>query len=160
MRVAFELWRLSKARLDVQAITQADYDSARRQYERFRGERLAALGDVLESERQLRGLLGLPTEDGTRIVPSDTPTVAPFQPDWATSLDEALSLRPELLLCRQDLKFRQLDLIREKNKLLPDLRFLATYNVHALGGQIDGGDRPDNAFHELVHDPFGTSSLG
>src|SRR5438445_426085 len=43
MRVAFELWRLSKARLDVQAITQADYDSARRQYERFRGERLAAL---------------------------------------------------------------------------------------------------------------------
>ena len=39
------------------------------------------------------------------------------------------------------MKFRQLDLIRQTNRLLPDLRFLASYNVHSLGGQIDGGPR-------------------
>jgi outer membrane protein TolC len=160
MRVAFEVYRLNKARLDLGKVDERDLSLSRLEYEKFRSERLAALAQVLEGERELRGLLGLPTEDGTRLIPSDSPTVAPFQPDWATSLEEALSLRPELLLARQDLKFRQLDLIRQKNRLLPDLRLLASYNLHSLGGQIDGGDRPDNAFHELISDPFGTLSLG
>ena len=37
----------------------------------------------------MRGVLGMPVEDNTRLVPIDAPTVAPYTPDWqsATSRD-------------------------------------------------------------------------
>jgi outer membrane protein TolC len=160
MQVALEIWRLNLARNKQGTVDLREVKLAERNYETFRGERLAALGMVLENERRLRALMGLPTEDGTRLIPSDTPTLAPVHPDWTISLDEALRLRPELVLERQELKLRQLDLIRLKNALLPDLRFTASYNIHALGGSIDGGDTASNAFHQLVSDPYGTSNLG
>src|SRR5262249_56078936 len=52
------------------------------------------------------------------------------------------------------------DLIRQKNNLLPDLRFVATDTVHSLGSQIDGGSVPQNALHNLVSDPFNNFQLG
>ena len=73
----------------------------RGQYEEFRGERMKALGMVLEAERNLRGLMGLPVEDGKRLVPITPPTLAPYQPDWEFCLQDALKLRPELVLARE-----------------------------------------------------------
>ena len=73
----------------------------------------------------------------------DAPTLAPYQPDWCTALNEALSLRPELVLARHDLKFRQLNLINQKNLLLPDLRFTSTYDINGLGTHLDGGERSE-----------------
>src|SRR5262249_47537726 len=126
MRYAFESWRLTKLTFDANRVAEQDMEQTRVQYEQFRSQRLTAIGQVLESERQLRGLLGLKIEDGYRIVPVDAPTLVAFQPDWRSALDDALARRPELTLAREDLKFRQLDLIRQKNNLLPDLRFVAT----------------------------------
>ena len=132
-----------------------DLEQTRAQYELFRAQRITALGQVLDNERQLRGLLGLPIEDGTRIVPGDQPVLAKYNPDWYTARDEAIALRPELILARQDLKFRQLDLIGQKNLLKPDLRFFATYDVNGLGTRLDGSEvrrlahhrsRPFNAY--------------
>jgi outer membrane protein TolC len=160
MRYAYESWRLTKLGLEFGRAAAQDLEQTRLQYEQFRGQRLQALGQVLESERQLRGLLGLKIEDGYRLVPSDSPILAPVKPDWHTALNSALSRRPELLLARQDLKFRQLDLIRARNNLLPDLRFIATDQLHSVGSQIDGGRTPANAFHNLATDPFNNFSLG
>src|SRR5262249_11440395 len=140
--------------------TEQDLEQARLQYEQFRSQRLAALGQVLESERQLRSLMGLKVEDGFRLIPADSPTLTPFVPNWRLALDEALAQRPELELARQDLKFRQLDLIRVKNDLLPDLRFVATDDIHSIGTHLDEGPKPDNAFHRLFSHPFDNFSLG
>src|SRR5215207_5645743 len=115
-----------------------DLEQTRAQYELFRAQRITALGRVLDAERQIRGLMGLPLEDGSRLVPSDTPTLSPFRPDWASAENEALALRPELVLARQDVKFRQLDLLVQKNSLRPDLRFIATYDINGLGTRLDG----------------------
>src|SRR5260370_41168394 len=71
-----------------------------------------------------------------------------------------MAQRPELLLARQDLKFRQLDLTRLRNNLLQDLRLVATDQVHSVGSRIDGGESPNNAFHNLVSNPFNNWSLG
>jgi hypothetical protein len=61
-------------------------------------------------------------------------------------VNEALSLRPELIIVREDLKVRQLELIREKNNLLPDLRFNGGYNIHGFGNTLSGtGSLPPNA---------------
>jgi outer membrane protein TolC len=160
MRYAFESWRVTDILFRGGRAAEQDVAQTRVQYETFRSQRLTALGQVLENERQLRSLMGLKIEDGQRLVPTDKPTLIAYQPDWHTSLDEALAQRPELVIARQDLKFRQLDLIRQRNNLLPDLRFVGTDTLHSVGSQIDEGSVPQNALHQLASDPFNNFTLG
>jgi outer membrane protein TolC len=160
MRTAYEVWRLTKEGLNIREVRLQNLEQDRLLYEQLRSQRMAALGQILESERQLRSLLGMKIEDGYRLVPNDTPVMTPYAPDWKASLDETLVRRPELILARQDLKFRQLDLIRQRNSLLPDLRFVASDTLHSVGSQLDEGPVPANAFHQLFSDPFNNYSLG
>jgi outer membrane protein TolC len=161
LRQSFEAWKINKERFDAGRISVEDVAQTRGQYELFRAQRIQALQQVLDNERFLRMLIGLPVEDGTQLTPTDTPTLAPYQPDWSTSLNEALALRPELLLAREELKFRQLDLINQKNLLLPDVRFTATYDINGIGQHLDGGPRdPNNAFSSLASDKFNDWQLG
>jgi outer membrane protein TolC len=161
LRQAFTAWDLNRQRYEAGRSNLSDLAQSRGQYELFRSQRLTALNQVLENEHQLRGLLRVPPSDGTRIVPLDAPTLAAYQPDWLTAVNEALALRPELVLARDDLKFRQLDLVNQKNLLLPDLRFTSTYNINGLGTHLDGGPSdPTNAFHSLASDQFNNWSLG
>jgi hypothetical protein len=54
-----------------------------------------------------------------------------------------------------------LDLINQKNLLMPDLRFTSTYDLNGLGSHLDGGSSdPNNAFHSLATDKFNDWSLG
>lgn len=161
LRQAYEAWKINKARFEAGRIPIQDFAQTRQQYELFRGQRIAALADVLEKERQMRGFMNLPVEDGTRLVPVDTPVLAPFQPDWHTAVNEALANRPELVLARNDLKFRQMDLINQKNLLLPDLRFVSSYGLTGIGSRLDGGpNNPNNAFASLASNQFNNWSLG
>jgi outer membrane protein TolC len=160
LRQAYEAWKINKARYEAGRINIQDFAQTRQQYELFRGQRIAALGDVLEKERQLRGFMGLPIEDGCRLVPIDSPTLAPYNPDWSTALNEAIALRPELVLARQDLKVRQLELVNQKNLLLPDLRFTSTYDVNGIGTRLDGGNAGNNAFSSLAQNQYNNWSLG
>src|SRR5262249_190396 len=112
-----------------------------------------------EAERQLRKILGMQVEDGQRLVPSDTPTLAAYQPDWTTALNESLTLRPELVLTREELKIRQLNLIEQRNQLLPDVRFTATYGINSIGNRLDGPDAR-NAFRNLADADFANYEFG
>jgi outer membrane protein TolC len=165
LRQSLVSWQVNKTRYDVGQIAQQDLEQTRAQYELFRAQRVTALGKVLENERQLRLLLGMKIEDGYRIVPSDSPTMAHFKPDWPASENEALALRPELILARQELKFRQFDLIAQKNQLRPDLRFFASYDVNGLGTRLDGppgpaGANSGNALASLTDNVFNSWTLG
>ena len=110
LRQAFEGYRFIEVRVRGRERTAAERwtrpapsssGSARQVYQ--------ARGQVLEAERQLRGLLGLRSDDGTRLVPIDEPNEAPYLPDFYEAANEALANRPELLLARQDLKAQQLE---------------------------------------------------
>jgi outer membrane protein TolC len=161
LRQAFEAWKINRERFEAGRIAIQDVAQTRQQYELFRAQRLQALGTVIDNERNLRTLVGLPIEDGTRLVPVDTPTLAPYQPDWSTSINEALALRPELVIARQDVKFRQLDLRNVEDALKPDLRFTSTYNISSIGTHLDGGPSDvNNAFSNLAKDQFNDWSLG
>jgi outer membrane protein TolC len=160
LRQAFAAWRFTGQRFRAGTSSGAQYAQTRQQYELFRGERLAALAEVQEKERQLRGFMGLPVEDGYRLVPADPPALAPYRPDWSSAVNEAMALRPELVLARQEVKVRQLEVINQKNLLLPDLRFTSTYGISGIGTQLDGGSDPNNAFHSLATDRFTDWSLG
>ena len=159
LRQGYEAWRISKARLDAGLITLADLAQTRGQFELFRGQRLTALDQVLENERQLRNLMGLSAEDGTRIIPIDAPTLARFEPDWETAYEEAIDLRPELHLARRQVKVTQLELINQRNNLMPDLRFTSTYDANSIGNDLDGPDG-NNALRNLAANNFNNWSMG
>jgi hypothetical protein len=125
------------------------------QYEQFRGDRMHALGRVLDAERNLRVLVGLPVDDGHRLVPIDAPQTLPESPDWQSALDSALQLRPELLIARQEILVKQKNLTLQKNALLPDLRLQATHTTIGLGSRLDGS----GTFLDANGDPVTNNAL-
>ncbi len=162
LRKNLEVWRLTKEKVDagIKQFTAADVYESQGQYESSRSAWLASLGGVLEAERNLRGLMGMKPSDETRLVPSDTPTLAPFRPDWESALQEALVMKPELVIEREQIKATQMHLIDIKNRLLPDVRFTSTYNVNGVGNRLDGPDPTDNALRDTASDHFNSWSIG
>lgn len=165
LRQSYEAWKINKARFEAGRIPIQDLAQSRQQYENFRGQRLLAMSDLLEAERQLRGILALPVEDGHRIVPVDEPTLSPYHPDWHTAVNEALALRPELVLARNEVKVAQMNLISQKNLLMPDLRFVSQYGWTGIGSRLDGplingNGTPGNAFHSLAEGDFINWNVG
>jgi outer membrane protein TolC len=159
MRQAYLTYRLTEERFEAGATERQSVAQVRAQFESFRAQRVAALQDTLEAERQLRGLLAMPTDDGQRIVPADAPTLAPYTPDWNSAVGEMFANRPELQLLRQELKARQLDVILNKNFTRPDLRLTASYNINGIGTTLDGPGA-DNALRSLTNNNFNTWTLG
>jgi outer membrane protein TolC len=74
----------------------------------------------------------LPAEDGTRIVPEDTPDILPLDSDWNRDWQDAVNFRPELKQIHEDLKAAQLLLIKAGDQLKPDLRFYSKYDFNGL----------------------------
>lgn len=132
---------------------------AQAQVELFRSQVLTARGQVLESERQLRGLLGMRSDDGTRLVPTDEPTLVAYKPDFAEVAQSALMNRPETLQARQELKALQLNLLLQKNNRRPDLRFVSSYDINGIGQRLDGnGD--ENALKVFNQNRFNNWQMG
>jgi outer membrane protein TolC len=139
LRLAQRVWGIAQPRFATGQLNPPYIlETIRAQYEEFRGERLKALGLVLEAERNLRRLIGLPIEDGTRIIPITPPSMAPYQPNWYAAREDALALRPELILARQNLKNAQYNLMIQKNFLKPELRFIAQYQPIGFGTTMTG----------------------
>jgi outer membrane protein TolC len=165
MRQAHQAWQIAKIRYDTGKIPGQQFAQIAQQYQLFRGQRLQSLGrgtvrtGVLEAERHLRYLIGLPLEDGNRLIPADGPSVAPFVPDWSLALQEALRRRPELIQVRLDIQANQLIVLREKNFRLPDLRFFSEYTINALGDHLDGKDS-GSALRNLAENEFNNWELG
>jgi outer membrane protein TolC len=109
------------------------------QFEEFRGNRIVAMKELLDAELNLRGFLGLQVEDGCRLVPITPPTMVQVKPDWDSCLHDALNLRPELILARDNIKYHQYLLQIQKNNIKPDLRAYARYEPFGEGSSLDGG---------------------
>jgi outer membrane protein TolC len=168
LRQAFEGYRFIRIRVELGTAPPQDLDQIEAQFHRFQGQVYQARGQVLESERQLRGLVGFRSDDGVRIVPIDDPNLAPYVPDFHEAANDAVAMRPEVMLARQELKFRQLDLMLQKNLRRPDLRSYATYDMAGLGTRlggstfdaINGSNFPGNAFGSLAQNRFNSWTLG
>ena len=156
MKEAMAAWQIAKKRYDLGTLDVEDLAQIEGQYQAFRAQRLEALGDgatrtgVLEAERRLRYVLGMPPEDGSRLVPMDAPTDAPVEPCWQAAVVDATTHRPELLQIEQEVHAAELRVTRAKNLLLPDLRFLAKYNVNGAGDTLGAGlnSLADDRYHD------------
>jgi outer membrane protein TolC len=139
LRQSREAWRITNDQKEIGTVAKVVLNQVRAQYEQFRIDRLTAINQVQENERVLRVLLGMKVEDGTRLVPVDPPTLAPYVPNWDAAFQDALSLRPELVMTREDLKTKQLGLLAAKAFLRPDLRLTGNYTLVGLGTSLQGG---------------------
>jgi outer membrane protein TolC len=163
LRFAYETWKITGAQYRVGRVSRAALAQAEGQYNLFRSQRLAAIDTVLDNERQLRAMLGMQIEDGTRLVPSDAPTLAEYRPDWKTGWYECMQNRPELYMARQDVKVSQLNVQLAKNYLLPDLRSFLAYDDNSIGNRLDGATGSGgtgNAFRNLASNTFNDWTIG
>ncbi len=165
LRQSFEGYRFIQTRVALGNQPPQDAYQARAQFERFRRQVYQARGQVLESERQLRGMLGLRSDDGYRLVPIDKPNEAPYRPDFYEAANEALSNRPELLEARQTVKFNQLNVQLQKNLRRPDLRLVSQYDIAGLGTRLDGSENlanntPGNALSSFTSNNFNSWTVG
>jgi outer membrane protein TolC len=169
MRIAHKSWMINFAKYQVGTIGAANYFPVLAQYQEFRGERLNALSLVIERERNLRRLLGLPLEDGSRLVPITAPNLTQYQPSFEAAIRDAMIYRPELQGSRENVRVAYFRLKREENSLKPDLRGAAQYSPVGFGNRLDGAGtfldgtetpRTTNAFRSLATDHFNDWSIG
>jgi hypothetical protein len=102
LRLAYETWKLAQAKYKAGRTSRAAVAQAEGQYNLFRSQHLAALDTVMDNERQLWAMMGLPIENGTWLVPSDAPTLVEQQPDWKEARLHTLKHRPELRLAQRE----------------------------------------------------------
>lgn len=166
LRMAMEVWRVAKEQFP-EKIDEGDFAGTRAQLQAFRSTRTQAMARVIDAERTLRLLIGLPADDGERLTPIDLPKTEAFEPNWYESLHDAMTRRPELVLARQELQRKQMNAELVVNKLLPDLRFVATHSTVGLGSRLDGNGPlvpgatvPQGAWQSLTSGQFNDWTLG
>ena len=124
----------------------------------FYDQVVQARGQVLEADRVLRGLLGMKSDDGTVFVPADRPSRTPYSFDFRQAYDEGLKTRPEVILARQELKARQLDLRAQKIGRQPDLRIFSSYDLNGVGSNLTGEE--NGAFSSMASNQFNSWQIG
>jgi len=146
VKQSHQAWQIAKARFDAGGLAVEDLAMVEEQYHAFRTQRLEALGrgnparpGVLEAERKLRYVVGLPAEDGTQLIPRDEPAMEPFDANWEGAWQDAQLNRPELRQIRKEIEAAELLVVKAKDLLKPDLRFLSRFDVNGLGNTLGTG---------------------
>jgi len=125
-----------------------DVSQTRVAYYNFRANLIAARANVLQREAALRNLIGLPPEDGTRLVPSTPPTRDRIEFAWEQLNATAQVQRPDLIELNLILLADQQRLIQANNTALPSLNAVALHRWNGLEGRLLDTTRisssPDN----------------
>jgi outer membrane protein TolC len=119
---------------------------ATRTYNGSAGGTFRGVGGVRVAERKLRLMIGLPINDGKLIQPIDAPPSAPVIYDWPSAIAEALQNREELRKQRWVIKQRELELIANKNFLMPQLDLIGRYRYRGFGAELYGPALTDSFF--------------
>lgn len=137
MEQALAAWQVARQKEIAGRFTPADVAQAREQLELFRAQRIVALNELLTNERKLRDLMGLPPDDEYRILPKDEPTFARYEANWALGVTETMQMRPDIEAARFQVRAAELEVIRQRNGLLPDLTVGGSWSLVGLDNQWD-----------------------
>ena len=109
---------------------------ARQEYFLFKSTVEDRLLRLYAAENRLRYLMGLAASDGRLIRPSDEPTTAKVDFDWAEVHGEALARQVNLRRQKWVIKRTEMELIASRNFLLPRLDGVARYRWLGLGDDL------------------------
>lgn len=153
---ALDLWRVAQARTQIGDTPPESEAQARALYHQFRAQVHASLygsrvpgsdiGGIYGREQALREMIGWAASDGRLIRPSDEPSVARIQFDWHSIQAEALTRNTELRLHKWAIKQRELELVRAKNEILPQLDLTTFYRFVGVGDEFANADRNGLSF--------------
>lgn len=119
--------------------SQAPVSQPKLAYANFRANLIAARGNVIQREAALRNLLGLPPEDGRRLVPSTPPTRDRVEFPWDQLVATAQSQRPDLVELNLILLADRQRLIQSRNLAQPELNAIALQRWNGLSGRALNG---------------------
>jgi outer membrane protein TolC len=102
------------------------------------------------TERRLRLLLGFPISDGRLLRPGDEPTQAPIACDWFFSSAEAINSREEIRRQKWIVKQKEMELIANRNFLMPQLDVVGRYRFRGFGKDLLAYDDRSNAIGNLL----------
>lgn len=161
MKQAHSAWQIAKSRFDAKGISTEELAMFEEQYQFFRQQHLQALGrgqpgrpGVLEAERRLRYVVGLPADDGNRLTPLDAPEFLEYDVDLGQCVIDAQTYRPELRQVEEEIRAARLNVEKAKDRLMPDLRFVGRYGVNGLGDDLG------ESVHNLTNTPHHEWELG
>ncbi|NQV28188.1 MAG: TolC family protein [Rhodopirellula sp.] len=158
---ALRTWRDSKRKLEiggVRGFSVEDEAQARDQYFNTKALAQQSLSLLYKNEAALRRLIGLAVNDGEIIRPLDEPITARLDPDWASSIADALTNRVELRNQKWNVKSLELQLLAATNLVRPRLDFVANYSINGFGDTLIGNNnQPYNSFYDSLSNQKQTS---
>jgi hypothetical protein len=173
MNRALEAWNRLKAKADNDLESEARVALASEQYYRFKAEvddaltgrivqgtqnrngstggTLRGTGGVQIAERRLRLMIGIPINEDELIRPMENPTEAEVLFHWESSMQEALTRRPELRRQQLSIHKRQLELLAAKNFLNPRLDTVGRYRFRGFGDELLNYNDRSSAIGDLAN---------
>lgn len=130
---------LAEAQLRSQLGNLADVSQRKVAFGNFNAGRINAQANVLQREAALRNIMGLPPEDGVRLVPSTPPTRDRVEFRWNEIVSTAQTRRPDLVELNLILLADQQRLIQSRNLAQPSLDALAVQRWNGLSGRMLNG---------------------
>ena len=156
---SLQTWRIVQAQLELgradgerEALAREQYYAAKSAVEDSLTGISGTPGGVHASERLLRRLLGLPTNDGRLIRPSDNPIRMDVLFDWEESVTEALWRRAELRRQKWVIERRELELLAAENFLQMRLDMVGQYRWRGFGDQLLGDGPPNTSTYQDLFD--------
>ena len=154
---ALRTWRDSKRKLEiggVRGFSVEDEAQARDQYFNTKATTQQNLSLLYKNESALRRLIGLAVNDGSIIRPSDEPITARIDPEWASSVADALTNRVELRRHKWNIKSLELQRQAATSLVRPRLDFVAGYSVNGFGDDLidHNNSQKFNSFYDTMTD--------
>ena len=142
-------FRSLEAKADVGLRNRPAAAQAQASWSNARATLVQARASVLQREAALRNILGLPPEDGQRLVPSTPPTRDRIEFRWKEVVETAQASRPDLIELNLILSADQQRLIQQSNQARPALDANALYRWNGLSGRtIAGNQQVDAPFND------------
>ena len=140
VRQSEEALNLATAKLKTGLGGLADVAQARVTYTQFKAALVAAQANLLTQEDVLRNLLGLPPDDGRKIVPVSAPTTERLKPEWGPLVQLAEQRRPDIVELKLITEADQERLIQARDQTKPKLNAVASYTWDGLSGEVPNGE--------------------
>lgn len=132
-------FRQERARNQVGISPQGQLSQARLALASFRANLVTAQAILLDREASLRGILGLPPTDPTRLLPMTAPITERIEFDWEQLIAIAERNRPDVIEQKLILEADYQLLLQANNRTLPQLDAVARYRWNGLEGELPIG---------------------
>ena len=132
-------FNLAQSRLDKGLGDAGEVAQRRVALANFKASLITSRAAVLDREAAVKNVLGMPPNDGVRLIPVTPPTRDELGFDWEQLTSAAIVSRPDLIELKLILDADEQQLIQSRNGARPELEASASYIWNGLSGRLDGG---------------------